>query len=67
MPSRGCASPHIRRHCHFSASKNTKLLKKAGRSLPKGLFSLPHSGSSCPSCTMIQASENLELSSDPDC
>lgn len=35
MPSRRSTSPGIRRHCYFSASKNTKLFKKAGSSLSK--------------------------------
>lgn len=65
MPSRRCTSPDIRRHCYFSASKNTKLLKKAGRSLSKDLCSLLCSDSTCPLCMLIEPSKNLELSSDP--
>jgi len=65
MPSRRCTSPDIRRHCYFSAGKNTKLLKKTGRSLSKDLFSFTCSDSACPLYRLIQASENQELSSDP--
>lgn len=64
IPSRRCTSPDITRHCYFSASKNTELPKKAGRSLSKDLFSLLCSDSACPLCTLAQASENLKHRSD---
>lgn len=35
LPFRRSAGPGIKRRCYFSASKNTKLLKEAGRSLSK--------------------------------